>query len=175
VDYASQVPAYVQCWQHAAAALRSTFPTVKLSWNNAKQFPTAWRVADMDPGTEDYYGLMYYDNILPKQSQATWDGYVSSTNANGDPRGIAKWLAYAKAQGKKLGVSEWAMWQTSGQSAAYADDPIYIDNMFQFLKANAADIVFEAYQNNSPNEHELCPTTNYPNAQAAYARDWQGG
>src|SRR4051794_36014578 len=175
VDYASQVPAYVQCWQHAAAALRATFPGVKLSWNNAKRFPTAWRVAAMDPGTEDYYGLMYYDNILPKNSQATWDGFVNSTNANGDPRGIGAWLAYARARGKQIGVSEWAVWQTSGQSAAYADDPVYIDDMYRFFGANAASIAFETYQNNSPDEHELCSSNNYPRARGRYGQDWRAG
>lgn len=175
VDTASQVPGYKACWQHAAAAIRATFPGVKLSWNNAKKFTTKWRVADMDPGTEDYYGLMYYDNITPKNSQATWDSSVNSKNSNGDPTGIGTWLAYAQARGKRIGVSEWGIWQTSGETATYADDPVYIDDMFKFFKANAAGVAFETYQNNSLNDHELCPSTNYPHARDKYYADWKAG
>jgi hypothetical protein len=59
-----------------------------------------------------------------------------------------------------------------------ADDPVYIDDMFKFFKANATSIAYEAYQNNTTSTtdgHQLCPTTPFPRAQGMYAQDWKAG
>jgi hypothetical protein len=135
----------------------------------------------MNPGDQwfDYYGLLYYDNYAPLQSQATWDKYVNSYNGTGgSPSGIGSWLAYARSHGKRLGVSEWGVWDTASVDPATADDPVYVDDMYRFFKANAASIAYEAYQNNNASTtdgHQLCPTTLFPRARDTYAQDWQAG
>jgi hypothetical protein len=181
VDDVSQVPAYRACFQHAATALRSAFPAVTIMWSNAKRYFKNYTVDQMNPGDQyfDHYGLLYYDNYAPLQSQATWDKYVNShIGRGGSPSGIGAWLAYATSHGKKLGVSEWGIWDRPEWDTATADDPVYIDDMFRFLKANAASIAYEAYQNNNTSTtdgHQLCPTTPFPHARDAYARNWKAG
>jgi hypothetical protein len=181
VDDASQLPAYKACFQHASTALRATFPDVKIMWSNAKRYRLNYSVDQMNPGDQyfDAYGLMYYDNYKPLQSQAAWDKYVNSHNGTGGtPSGIGSWLAYAKAHGKKLGISEWGIWDRPEWSTATADDPVYISNMYRFFKENAASIMYETYQNNntsSTDGHEMCPATPFPNARDAYARLWKAG
>jgi hypothetical protein len=181
VDSASQLPAYKACFRRVSAALRSAFPGVKIAWTNAKIYRENFTVDQMNPGDSwfDYYGLTYYDNYTPLQSQATWNKYVGShLGTGGSPSGIGAWLAYARAHGKKLGISEWGVWDTDRVTTPQADDPVYIDAMYRFFKANAASIGWETYQNNvtsATDGHQLCPTTPFPRAQAAYARLWRAG
>src|SRR4051794_18038144 len=181
VDDISQVPDYRACFQHVAAALRATFPAVKIAWTNSKRYRLNYTVDQMNPGDPwfDYYGLMYYDNYKPLQSQATWDKYVNSyLSTGGSPSGIGSWLTYAASHGKKLGVSEWGIWDRPEWDTPTADDPVYIHNMYQFFKANAASIAYEAYQNNDTSTtdgHQLCPTTPFPRARDMYAQDWKAG
>src|SRR5881275_476751 len=63
VDDISQVASYKSCWQHVTAALRSVFSgtLLKVVWSNATPYNKNFSVAQMDPGTEDTYGLLYYD------------------------------------------------------------------------------------------------------------------
>jgi hypothetical protein len=181
VDDVSQLPDYRACFQHASAALRAAFPAVKIAWSNAKRYRLNYTVDQMNPGDQsfDYYGLMYYDNYTPLQSQATWDRYVGShLGTGGSPSGLGSWLAYARAHGKKLGVSEWGIWDRPEWGTATADDPVYVENMFRFFKANAASIGWETYQNNTTSAtdgHQLCPTTPFPRARGMYARLWRTG
>src|SRR3954447_2558920 len=64
VNDISQLPDYPACFQHVAAALRATFPAVKIAWTNSKRYRLNYTVDQMNPGDPwfDYYGLMYYDN-----------------------------------------------------------------------------------------------------------------
>jgi hypothetical protein len=76
-------------------------------------------------------------------------------------------------------VGEYAVWQQGGLAAAQADDPVYIDNMYRFFQANAADLAYETYFNSMPDQHTLCndngTPTAYPNAAARYKADWSLG
>ena len=56
-----------------------------------------------------------------------------------------------------------------------ADDPVYIDNMYRFFKANAGSIAYETYFNAMPDQHLLCPTTRFPRAAAMYKLLWNLG
>jgi len=51
-----------------------------------------------------------------------------------------RWLAAARARGKKLAVSEWGVWNQG--SVAKSDNPVYVDNMYRFFQANVADIAY---------------------------------
>jgi hypothetical protein len=105
VDSPDQVPSYVQCWRHAALALKAGGPGLNIEWTNAKKTAnTALRVLDMYPGDDvvDLWGVHYYDGGPLKSTQATWDKFYMAT-FNGGPWGLGTWLAAAKAHGKKLG------------------------------------------------------------------------
>ena len=140
VDTPDQVPDYVQCWRHAALALKAGGPGVNVEWTNAKKTAnTALHVLDMYPGDDvvDVIGVHYYDGGPLKSTQATWDKSYNAT-FNGGPWGLGAWLATARAHGKKLAIGEYAVWRQGALTYAQADDPVYVDNMYRFLKANAA-------------------------------------
>jgi hypothetical protein len=181
VDTPDQVPSYVQCWRHAALALKAGGPALNIEWTNAKKTAnTALHVLAMYPGDDvvDLWGVHYYDGGPVKSTQALWDKFYNAT-FNGGPWGLGAWLAVTKQHGKKLGVGEYAVWQQGGLAAAQADDPVYIDNMYRFFQANAAGIAYETYFNSMPDQHTLCndngTPTAYPNAAARYKADWTLG
>src|SRR5689334_9035152 len=159
VTSASQIPAYVACWRRAAQALKAGGPGLLVEWTNAKK--GKWPALSMYPGDDvvDLWGVHYYDTGPEKSTQAVWDKYLNATYRGG-PWGIGAWLAAARAHGKQLGVGEWGVWQQGG-SAAAADDPVYMANMYRFLSANAGGIAYEAYFNATAGNggHALCPST----------------
>jgi hypothetical protein len=181
VDSPDQVASYKACWRRAAAQLKSTAPGIRLEWTNSKKTSnTALNLLAMNPGDDvvDLWGVHYYDSGPVKNTQAIWDKYYNIT-FNGGPWGLGSWLAAAKQHGKKLAVSEYGVWQRDGMTAAQADDPVFIDNMYRFFRANAADLAYESYFNSKPDEHALCNAdgtpTAYPNAAAMYQADWRLG
>jgi hypothetical protein len=181
VDSPDQVASYKACWRRAAAQLKATAPGVRLEWTNSKKTSnTALDVLAMNPGDDvvDLWGVHYYDSGPLKNTQALWDKYYN-ISYNGGPWGLGAWLAAAKQHGKKLAVSEYGVWQRNGMTAAQADDPVFIDNMYRFFKANAADLAYESYFNSKPDEHALCNAdgtpTAYPNAAAMYQAGWSLG
>ncbi len=144
-----------------------------MDWTNAKKTQNkGLRVADMYPGSDlvDIIGTHYYDSGPEKDTQAVWNQYYNA-EFGGNPWGINAWLNFARAHGKRLGVGEWGIWD-QGQPAAQADDPVYIDNMYRFFKANAGSIAYETYFNAMADQHLLCPTTRFPKASAMYAKDF---
>ena len=104
-------------------------------------------------------------------TQAVWDLRYVATHREG-PMGLGEWLKAARARGKKLAVPEWGVWDTGDTRAA--DTPVYIDNMYRFFRANAADIAYENYYN-CPQKHRLFPQTDFPQASARYRALWSAG
>ena len=107
----------------------------------------------------------------PAHEHAGAVGSAYTRTFNGGPWGLGTWLQATQQHGKKLAVSEWGVWQQSGQAAAAADDPVYVDNMFRFFGTNAVDVAYESYFN-KVSVHQLCPSTLFPNAAAKYQTDW---
>jgi hypothetical protein len=176
VDNASQIPAYKACWRRAAAQLRAGGPGLLLEWSNAKKGKLP--ALAMYPGDDvvDLWGVHYYDTGPEKSTQAVWDRYYMAT-FRGGPWGIGAWLAAARAHGKRLGVGEWGVWRQGGQSAAQADDPVYVDNMYRFFRGNAGSIAYDTYiaSDSANGGHALCPSTAFPRAAAQYRADWSAG
>jgi hypothetical protein len=157
VDTAAQIPLYKSCWRHAAQALKAGGPIVKVEWTNSKKTDnTSVHVLDMYPGDDvvDLWGVHYYDAWPLKNTQNIWDEYYNITYNNG-PWGLGTWLAAAKSHQKKLGIAEWGLKQLGTQTAAEADDPIYMDNMYRFFRNNATDIAYETYFNGDTNQGGL--------------------
>jgi hypothetical protein len=115
-------------------------------------------------------GLLYYD-IYPRiLTQKVWDDhYMKRTNA-GWTWGIGTWLEEARRRGKKLAVSEWGVWNRP-EVDGDPDNPLFIENMYRFFKANAASIAYENYYNAST-RHQLYPSTLYPKARSSYQQLW---
>ena len=95
----------------------------------------------------DLWGVHYYDSGPIMNTQPRWDAAYRRT-FNGGPWGLGTWLQAAATpveqggHGKRLAVSEWGIWQRGGQTAAAADDPVYVHNMWQFFQANAPTIAY---------------------------------
>ena len=129
----------------------------------------------MYPGDDvvDLWGVHYYDSGPEKNTQALWDQYYRSrsTAARG---GSAPGSPRRQQHGKKLAVGEWGVWQQGGPDGGAADDPVYIDNMYRFFRANAADIAYESYFNATGQTPCTRPArrTAFPNAAATYKADW---
>ena len=156
-------------------------PIIKVEWTNSKKTSNdSIHVLDMNPGDDvvDLWGVHYYDSGPEKNTQKLWDKYYGMT-FNGGPWGLGTWLAAAQQHGKKLAVSEYAVWQQGGLTAAQADDPVYVDNMYRFFRDHAADLAYETYFNAMADQHTLCNAdgtpTSFPNAAATYKADWSLG
>jgi hypothetical protein len=170
-DTAADIPHYVKCFQQEVEALKSTAPGLRIEWAMGRHSTVPFNVMAMYPGNAhvDHFGVHHYDNIGPKIStQAAWDQHYLSTYMGG-PKGLGTWLAEAKARGKKLAVSEWGTWDQGDISKA--DNPVYIDNMYQFFRTNAANIAYENYYNRSL-RHQLYPSTKFPKARVRYQQLW---
>jgi hypothetical protein len=173
VDNAGQVPAYKACWRRAATQLEAgAGGTLAMEWTSAKKTDGSLSINAMYPGSDvvDIIGVHYYDSGPEKNTQAIWDQYYKASSG-GNPWGLGTWLSFARAHGKRLGIAEWGIWHQGGSMAA-ADDPVYIDNMARFFKANAGSIAYETYFNAMADQHTLCPNTRFPKAAAAYKKGW---
>jgi hypothetical protein len=167
---------YRNCFRNAAKALKQGGGTgLTIEWTNARQTLSSVNVLNAYPGGDvvDHIGVHYYNN--PKlgrmSTQEQWDRQYSQRYASGGPLGIGSWLADAKNKfGKTLAISEWGLWGNS----AVADNPVYIENMFRFFKANAASLAYESYFN-CASLHYIYPTSIYKNARERYRALWSAG
>ena len=83
----------------------------------------------------------------------------------------------ARKAPQEAGVGEWGIRRLPGQSAAQADDPVYMDNMYRFFRNSAADIAYETYfdGNTGVGSSSICPGNQFPKAAAMYGHDWGQG
>jgi hypothetical protein len=105
VDTPDQVPAYVQCWRHAATALKAGGPAISVEWTNAKKTQNrALHVLAMYPGDDvvDVVGAHYYDTGPEKSTQAVWDQYYTATY-NGGHLARLRAVAGQEAGGGRVG------------------------------------------------------------------------
>ena len=97
VDSPDQVPAYVQCWRHAATALKAGGPAISVEWTNAKKTQNrALHVLGTGPGDPgmypgddvvDHWGTHYYDAWPLKNTQALWEGSDSASGGGATSMG----------------------------------------------------------------------------------------
>lgn len=176
VDSEEELGPYKGCFRRAVRALKATAPNLIIEWTNGRRSYLPVSVLQGYPGGDvvDHWGIHYYDNFDPKiRDQAAWDRSSNETRFNG-PQGIGRWLAAAKARGKKLSISEWGVTDFNGQQVGYSDNPFYIGKMYEFFKANAADLAFENYFN-CPLKHQLYPSQTYSKSRARYKELWSPG
>jgi hypothetical protein len=170
---------YKACFRRWVSVLR-TVPgqLFTFDWNNGARGTLPYHVDQAYPGDDyvDVIGVQYYDRCPPALTQADWNKrYRSQNEANGSPYGLGKWLAYARSKGKRLSVPEWGV---AGPSTACAkpgvDNPLFIENMFRFFKANADSIAYEAYFNGAlpTGTHVIAPPTANPMSWAKYRSLW---
>ncbi len=138
--------AFRSCFAHAATALRSTAPHVKIEWTMSAHRDTLTdRKSDVwaaYPGDQyvDVVSIDTYDSYPPSTSQQTWDQQCHQRS------GLCTVAEYARAHHKQLAVPEWGLVRSTGGGG---DNPYYIGKMHEFFAANTDILAYEAYFNNA--------------------------
>jgi len=163
------VAGWKACFRREVQALRSVAPGVQIDWNMNKDGATS--AVDLYPGDDvvDVVGVDYYSMYPSLNKKADWDStYIKRRNDS--PVGIGAWLAFAKSHGKKLSVPEWGVNHGGGGG----DDSAYVQYMYNFFTANAAQIAYEAYFNSQCPNFCILPAGKNPLAVATYRQLWGG-
>ncbi|MGF7235501.1 MAG: family 16 glycosylhydrolase [Frankia sp.] len=135
--------AFKGCYQHAATALRSTDPKVQMDWTftaHGSQVPASGNPYDAYPGNAyvDYIGIDSYDMSPASPTAAAFNSQCAGLN------GMCKAVAFARANGKKLGVGEWGVASCSS-SGGGGDNQLYMQQMYNTFLANKDVMGYEAY------------------------------
>lgn len=175
IDTAAEVDNYKACFRSEALALKSTAPRARIEWTSAKRGQWDFSVLDAYPGGDvvDIVGINSYDRGPQYVDQRTWDQIYMKTR-HGGPVGYGAWVQAARRLGKKLAVSEWGVWDWDGNGPVDGDNPFYIQKMYEFFKANAADIEYETYYNYT-SKHQLYPNSPFPRSSNKYRQLWSAG
>ena len=159
---------FVACWRHVYTAAEAVAPALRWDWNVNRG--AGQSVADARrayPGDQyvDIVGVDAYDMWPGATSAANWDIQLNGAY------GLNFWLDFAKSHGKRLSVPEWGVYPGTAQAGHNGgDNAFYIEKMHDFFAANAADIAYESYFNESDSYYAgsiFGPVQN-PRASAAY-------
>ena len=162
---ATQPATWVQCWRQIVTSARTTAPGLQWDWNvnrggsGGLQDPTQAYPGD---AYVDQIGVDSYDWWPAATTSSGWNSQLNST------QGLNYWLSFAQAHGKKFAVPEWGSVSTSISSAAGGDDPAYVQDMYNFFKANAGSLAFEANLQGISTKGTYWPATTLPSAAASY-------
>lgn len=179
--------AYKNCFRRWVSILRSVpNQAFTIDWNMAQAGTFTYHVDQMYPGDDvvDVIGVQQYDRCPPAKNEAEWQkAYWEVRGATRSPVGLGPWLEYAKSKGKLLSVPEWGVGgprNVCGRPGI--DNPFFIQKMYDFFRANAASIAYEAYFNgddgsgNDENgSHRLAPVEYNPQSATAYKAIWSSG
>jgi hypothetical protein len=144
---------FANCWKQIVTTVRAVAPNLKFDWN-VNRGPSAGFSSDAQMNAA-YPGDAYVD-IVGVDSYSHWGDWNTQLN---EDQGLQYWLNFAVAHGKKLSVPEWGMLpeDTDGAGGDHPDD---IQHMWDFFKANAANIAYESYFNDRGSFHaNVWPTT----------------
>jgi hypothetical protein len=142
-------------------------------------------VQQINPGTAyfdvlgvDFYNMWWGGTAASGlNDQTTWNNNLDVLDSDGtSPKGIGAWFSYATTIGKPLSVPEWGL-----SPQAFVDSPFFITTMRNYLATKApmdpynpaaGTLAGDAYFNDW-DQCRLYPTTQMPNAAAAYrAAQW---
>jgi hypothetical protein len=143
---ATNTQQWIDCYRHAAQAIRSIASRVRLDWTiNSHGTPgklCGGVSTNCYPGDDvvDIIGIDNYDLAPSSASQAEFERVAN------EPDGLNWLLAFARSRRKPLSVGEWGVaprsdYNTTGQN------PHFIYWMHSWFKKHAADLAYEAYFN----------------------------
>jgi hypothetical protein len=170
---------FIQCWNHVAAAIKSTDPSVLADWTiNSKYTPSDSCMGDATncyPGDQyvDYIGIDNYDEYPP----STTTPFDTIAIASG---GITWIYDFAVKHDKRFSVGEWGVVSGAGSNGG-RDNPAFVQNMWSWFQAHSAIGLYESYfSNDDPGEVDskiidnttgTCGCDN-PMASAKYQNLW---
>lgn len=139
-------PYYKDYFRRTVDILRKHNPGCMIDWCCLKRGQATAGIQAFYPGGDwvDFVGHDRYDRYPTFPTQAAWDKSYDETRLGG-PAGIGAWLAYAKSEGRKLSVAEWGV--VGPEVGGSGDNPVFVEKMLKFFRANAADVGFECYFN----------------------------
>ncbi|MFZ1428375.1 MAG: hypothetical protein WAS21_16560 [Geminicoccaceae bacterium] len=141
-------------------------------WNTGPGHKGPVNVVLTCPSNAKLVGPDYYNFWPATLTDAEWTASLYTKTKSGGPLGIGSWLNWAKSIGRPLCLGEWALItkNTNADGTRPAsdgwDNPVFIRNMLDFLKANAADIGFVSYFNTD--------NASSPDLPAHLIKDWVG-
>ena len=157
---------------------QAIFPAAKLVWcPNREASGTPIKSTDAWPGAAyvDMCGVDYYLQFPACPDQAAWNEQLMQVDANGGPRGLGAWRAFAQSVGKALVIPEY------GTNADFGDQADGQLAMLNYMEANqgigAGQISYAVYFNTAQQNdafggrYGLYPYTRIPQTAAAY-RAW---
>jgi hypothetical protein len=164
--------AYRDCFRQVVTTVRAVAPNLKFDWNvnrgQSNGIPDTYDVQNVAYPGDEYVDIIGVD---------TYDSWVDWNWALNDPeQGMNAWLAFAREHGKKLSFPEWglytATYEDGTEAPGHGDQPGYIQHMYDFFTANAADIAYEAYFSNDGNDgrNSLWNPVDMPLASARYKK-----
>ncbi len=160
---------FKQCFQQASRSMKAADPAILLDWTftaHGSQVPTSGNPYDAYPGNAyvDFIGIDSYDMAPASPTAAAFAAQCGGLN------GMCKAIAFARANGKKLGVGEWGV-ASCTSSGGGGDNPLYIQKMYATFMANQDVMGYEAYFDD-PDAGNVCSSIvnghQNPRAAAAY-------
>ena len=164
--------AFAGAYRQEVTAMRSV-PGANFSfdWNMSLGYanPTAMYPGDSYVNTIGFDIYDYTWAVNAADHQAAWDQKYN------EPIGIAWFAAFAKAHGKRMSLPEWALSSRCDDNHGGGDDPVFIQNMHNFIATH--DVAFESYFNADDSScHRYAMTDGiFPQATAMYKRLFSGG
>ena len=140
------------CFTRVAKAMKSAAPGLRIGWFMAKKGRVDVRTIYPADAPITNIGVSHYDD---SQARFGYETYM------GGPWGLRAFCEFARSKGKKFAIGEWGV----GRSG---DNPIYIQNMYEFFRDCGANLAHEAYFNAA--EHRLYPSTRSPRSAELYRR-----
>jgi hypothetical protein len=171
---------YKACFRRQAMLIRDILPTATIDWTNRRGNDLPYSVDYIYPGDDfvDIIGVMVYDRWPIHPNQTSWNSAYNLRDEFGGPKGLNSYLRMAKAHGKPLSISEWAI-SNNDNDPSSRDNPFFIEKMFEFFRDNASEIAYEAYFNcgstvgsGSNGGYRLAPNTANPLSRAKYKALW---
>jgi len=160
--------AWIAEWRRAATLMKSVAPGFRFCWNpnsGGDQTGTSSRSAFQAVKDLCYsYGIDSYD---------AWPGCNTTTGLNVHKTGVGflgESYAYAKANGVKFALPEWAPTNGSAWAGSQGgDDPTYVKYYMEFMRGHATDMAFDCYffEPQGYLRSDIF-TGNMPNASAEY-------
>lgn len=132
---------YVRCFRQVVSALRGEGPELEIAWDfNAAGRPdnTGLDPLSAYPGDDyvDYVGIETFDQYPAATSR---DAFRAACDA---PTGLCTLIAFVRARGKRLGLSEWGV---AGCGDGGGDNPLYIQLMHELFEQHHDAVGFELY------------------------------
>ena len=166
------------CFRRWAGILNPGVKNFPLVWNMANIGTFKHPIENLWPGNDvvDVVATQFYDRCPVSRTPAQFRARLDVKDKVGNPAGPLAWLKWAQARGKRWAMPEWGIGGSTTVCKDHGvDNPVFIQEMHAFLRANATAVAFESYFGGADSKtgtHALYPGSANPKAAAAYRNLW---